>query len=64
MDDLFSSFSKPIQRIFLEKGFKGFTEPQRKAIPLIMEGKNVLVIAPTGTGKTEAAFLPVLDRII
>ncbi len=64
MDDLFSVFSKPIQRIILEKGFKGFTEPQRKAIPLIMEGKNVLVIAPTGTGKTEAAFLPVLDRII
>ncbi len=64
MDELISVFSKPIQKIILEKGFKGFTEPQRKAIPLIMEGKNVLVIAPTGTGKTEAAFLPVLDRMI
>lgn len=64
MEDLLGAFSKPIQKIILEKGFKGFTEPQSRAVPLIMEGKNVLVIAPTGTGKTEAAFLPVLDRLI
>ncbi|HRU81877.1 MAG TPA: DEAD/DEAH box helicase, partial [Candidatus Methanomethylicus sp.] len=64
MDDLLSSFSKPIQRIVMEKGFGGFTEPQKRAIPLIAAGKNVLIIAPTGTGKTEAAFLPILDRLI
>jgi len=64
MDDLLSTFSKPIQRIIGEKGFGEFTEPQKRAIPLIAEGKNVLVIAPTGTGKTEAAFLPILDRLI
>ncbi|MDD1766715.1 MAG: DEAD/DEAH box helicase, partial [Candidatus Methanomethyliaceae archaeon] len=64
MDDLLSSFSKPIQRIVEERGFGEFTEPQKKAIPLITEGRNVLIIAPTGTGKTEAAFLPILDRLI
>jgi ATP-dependent Lhr-like helicase len=64
MDDLLSSFSKPIQRIITEKGFGGFTEPQKRAIPLIAAGRNVLIIAPTGTGKTEAAFLPILDRLI
>uniref|UniRef100_A0A7C3J4Y7 DEAD/DEAH box helicase n=1 Tax=Candidatus Methanomethylicus mesodigestus TaxID=1867258 RepID=A0A7C3J4Y7_9CREN len=64
MDGLLSSFSKPIQRIILEKGFTDFTEPQKRAIPLILGGKNVLIIAPTGTGKTEAAFLPILDTII
>ncbi len=64
MDDLLSCFSKPIQRIIAEKGFGGFTEPQKKAIPLIIEGKNVLIIAPTGTGKTEAAFIPILDSLI
>lgn len=56
--------SKPIQRLLEEKGFTEFTEPQKKAIPLILEGKNVLIIAPTGTGKTEAAFLPILDMLI
>ncbi|MDI9644862.1 MAG: DEAD/DEAH box helicase [Candidatus Verstraetearchaeota archaeon] len=64
MEDPITVFSKPLQRIILEKGFREFTEPQAKAIPVIMDGKNVLIIAPTGTGKTEAAFLPVLDRMI
>ncbi len=40
------------------------TEIQEKAIPLVMGGKNVLCIAPTGFGKTEAAFLPVLSKLL
>ena len=64
MDVFLSTFSKPIQRIILEKGFGEFTEPQKIGMPLIVDGRNVLIIAPTGTGKTEAAFLPILDRLI
>ncbi|HDP96895.1 MAG TPA: DEAD/DEAH box helicase [Euryarchaeota archaeon] len=40
------------------------TEIQKTAIPVIMSGANVLVIAPTGIGKTETAMLPILERIV
>ncbi len=54
----------PVQRAISDKGFHAPTEPQKRAIPLITSGKNVLLIAPTASGKTEAAFLPVIDAMI
>ncbi|MBS7642914.1 MAG: DEAD/DEAH box helicase [Candidatus Bathyarchaeia archaeon] len=44
----------------LRSRFKKLTPIQEKAIPIILEGWNTLISAPTGSGKTEAAILPVL----
>jgi len=60
----FEMLAKPIRRLVEEKGFREPTEPQEKAIPMILEGKNVLLISPTATGKTEAAILPILNMLI
>jgi ATP-dependent Lhr-like helicase len=64
MEHPFSLLARPIQRLLEERGFLEPTLPQREAIPKILEGKNVLLIAPTGTGKTEAAFLPALHNLL
>jgi ATP-dependent Lhr-like helicase len=53
-----------VRKLVDQKGFSGPTEPQEKTIPLILEGKNVLLISPTATGKTEAALLPVLSTLL
>ncbi|MEE8322762.1 MAG: DEAD/DEAH box helicase [Candidatus Bathyarchaeia archaeon] len=60
----FSMLNKPVRKIVKERGFISPTDPQVEAVPIILEGKNVLLIAPTGTGKTEAAFLPVFSKLI
>jgi len=62
--NVFDSLVKPVRRLIEQKGFSKPTEPQEKAIPKILEGKNVLLISPTATGKTEAAFLPVLSMLL
>ncbi|MGQ9538559.1 MAG: DEAD/DEAH box helicase [Candidatus Bathycorpusculaceae bacterium] len=60
----FDLLVKPVRRLIEQRGFSKPTKPQEKTIPLILEGKNVLLISPTATGKTEAAFLPVLSMLL
>jgi len=45
-------------------GFENATPVQEKAIPVILEGKDIIASAQTGTGKTAAFLLPVIDGII
>lgn len=60
----FELLVKPVRRLVEKKGFPKPTEPQEQTIPKILQGKNVLLISPTATGKTEAAFLPVLSMLL
>lgn len=60
---VFELLSKRIQAALNEYKIKEPTAAQRMAIPLVLSRKNVLIISPTGTGKTEAALLPSLDLI-
>ncbi|MEM2108312.1 MAG: DEAD/DEAH box helicase, partial [Candidatus Bathyarchaeia archaeon] len=63
-ENVFELLVKPVRRLVEQKGFAKPTEPQEQTIPKILEGKNVLLISPTATGKTEAAFLPVLSMLL
>ena len=62
--DAFTALGESVRRALSERGFTTPTEPQRRAIPPLASGENALVIAPTGTGKTETAMLPVFDAIV
>src|SRR2546429_4569277 len=62
--EAFALLSPPLKRLLHETGISKPTPPQVEAIPLIAQGDNVLIIAPTGSGKTEAALLPLIDRMI
>lgn len=62
--NVFNLLVKPLRHLLEERGFSKPTEPQEKTIPKVLDGKNVLLISPTATGKTEAAFLPVLNMLL
>ena len=55
--------SSDIKRNLSGLGFKRPTDIQFKAIPSILKGEDVLAVAQTGTGKTAAFAIPIIDRI-
>lgn len=55
--------SAEIKKNLRQLGFKRPTDIQFKAIPSILDGEDVLAIAQTGTGKTAAFAIPVIDKI-
>lgn len=46
-----------------QMGFAQAFPIQAKAIPLILAGKDVMAVAPTGTGKTASFVMPILDQL-
>ena len=62
------SFSKlglsdPILKAVSELGYKTPTDIQKKAIPIILSGRDLIAAAQTGTGKTASFVLPMLQKL-
>jgi len=53
-----------VRGLLSDAGMTEPTPPQVHAWPLIARGEDVLIVAPTGSGKTEAALLPLLSRLV
>jgi superfamily II DNA/RNA helicase len=53
-----------LKKCILDRGFKAPTPIQDKAIPEVMMGKDVLGLADTGTGKTAAFLIPLIDKCL
>ncbi len=57
-------FAEPILRAILEQGYTKPTPIQAQAMPHVMQGRDVMGAAQTGTGKTAAFVLPILQNIL
>ncbi|CAA9438467.1 MAG: ATP-dependent RNA helicase Bcep18194_A5658 [uncultured Ramlibacter sp.] len=66
MTDSFSNLSlaEPLARAVAEMGYEQMTPIQAQAIPVVLTGKDVMGAAQTGTGKTAAFSLPLLQRLL
>ena len=60
----FSLLHKDVERIVKKLGIKKPTLVQDVAIPKLLNDDNAIIVAPTGAGKTEAAFLPLLSKML
>ncbi|WP_300652758.1 DEAD/DEAH box helicase [Hydrogenophaga sp.] len=58
------SLSPAIERAVAEMGYETMTPIQAQAIPVVLQGRDVMGAAQTGTGKTAAFTLPLLQRMM
>ena len=58
------SLASQLSRAVSEMGYETMTPIQEQAIPVVLEGKDVMGAAQTGTGKTAAFALPLLQRMM
>ena len=59
MKDQNQQTNQILDSLFEKLGFSKLTEIQKKASPIILQKKDCLVIAPTGSGKTECSVIPI-----
>ncbi|GAA3991611.1 DEAD/DEAH box helicase [Comamonas faecalis] len=58
------ALADPLQRAVADMGYENMTPIQAEAIPVVLTGKDVMGAAQTGTGKTAAFSLPLLQRLL
>lgn len=63
-DSQFFQLNERIQNLLIQKGFRNLKPIQEKSTKAIFDNKNVLIVAPTASGKTESAFIPVISKIL
>ncbi|XP_049852141.1 uncharacterized protein LOC126329591 [Schistocerca gregaria] len=56
--------SRPLMKALIELGYRSPTPVQRDCIPAALRGRDVCVSAVTGSGKTAAFILPILERLL
>ena len=57
------NIAEPILKAVCEKGYNEPTPIQEQAIPVVLRGKDIFGIAQTGTGKTAAFAIPILQML-
>lgn len=61
---MINEFSEQINKALLEMNFTSLTPIQTEVIPKVLEGLDVIAQAPTGTGKTCAFGLPIVESVV
>jgi len=58
-----NQLNQKLETKFHSFGFKQLTEIQKKAVPVIHQKNDCIVIAPTGSGKTESCVIPIFSHV-
>ena len=60
----FDLLRRELREAIAELGYREPTSVQQAAIPVVLSGSHVLIVAPTGSGKTEAAVFPIFSKML
>ena len=63
-NNVFDMLNAKLREVIGSLGYREPTPVQEKAIPKIINGSHVLIVAPTGSGKTEAALFPIFSIML